>query len=107
MSHFAGLTCAVWKLGETFTGNTNRLGEMIRFHRFPFDAALGMSEGYLYLVKRPVLLPSVPAHRHGRAFPQGCQQEIVQRDKLIAVAARCPVQRTLEGAPVISTLEAG
>ena len=30
-----------------------------------------------------------------------------QRDKLIAVAARCPVQRTLEGTPVITTLVAG
>ncbi len=30
-----------------------------------------------------------------------------QRDKLIAVAARCPVQRTLEGTPVITTLAAG
>jgi putative redox protein len=29
-----------------------------------------------------------------------------QRDKLIAVAARCPVQRTLEGTPVITTLAA-
>jgi putative redox protein len=29
-----------------------------------------------------------------------------QRDKLIAVAARCPVQRTLEGTPVISTIAA-
>lgn len=27
-----------------------------------------------------------------------------QRDKLIAVGARCPVQRTLEGTPVITTL---
>ena len=26
-----------------------------------------------------------------------------QRDKLVAVAARCPVQRTLEGTPVITT----
>lgn len=26
-----------------------------------------------------------------------------QRDKLIAIAARCPVQRTLEGTPVITT----
>ena len=30
-----------------------------------------------------------------------------QRDKLIAVAARCPVQRTLEGTPVITTLAVG
>ena len=30
-----------------------------------------------------------------------------QRDKLVAIAARCPVQRTLEGTPVISTLGAG
>lgn len=29
-----------------------------------------------------------------------------QREKLIAVAARCPVQRTLEGAPVITTIAA-
>ena len=29
-----------------------------------------------------------------------------QRDKLIAVASRCPVQRTLEGTPVITTLSA-
>lgn len=29
-----------------------------------------------------------------------------QRGKLIAVAARCPVQRTLEGTPVITTLPA-
>ncbi len=29
-----------------------------------------------------------------------------QRDKLIAIAARCPVQRTLEGTPVITTLAA-
>lgn len=30
-----------------------------------------------------------------------------QRDKLIAVAARCPVQRTLEGTPVITTHAVG
>ena len=29
-----------------------------------------------------------------------------QREKLIAVAARCPVQRTLEGTPVITTVAA-
>ena len=29
-----------------------------------------------------------------------------QREKLIAVAARCPVQRTLEGTPVITTIAA-
>ncbi len=36
-----------------------------------------------------------------RVFGNGLTQE--QRDKLIAVAARCPVQRTLEGTPVITT----
>ncbi len=30
-----------------------------------------------------------------------------QRERLIEVAARCPVQRTLEGTPVISTSSAG
>lgn len=30
-----------------------------------------------------------------------------QRDKLVAAAARCPVQRTLEGTPVIVTHSAG
>jgi putative redox protein len=29
-----------------------------------------------------------------------------QRDKLTAIASRCPVQRTLEGTPVITTLTA-
>ena len=29
-----------------------------------------------------------------------------QRNKLIEVAARCPVQRTLEGTPIIKTVEA-
>ena len=29
-----------------------------------------------------------------------------QHDKLIEIAARCPVQRTLEGTPVISTVKA-
>ena len=31
-------------LGEVLTGNTNRLGKMIGFCRFPFDAAFGMRE---------------------------------------------------------------
>lgn len=29
-----------------------------------------------------------------------------QREKLVAVAARCPVQRALEGTPVITTIAA-
>lgn len=39
-----------------------------------------------------------------RVFGQDLTQE--QRDKLIAVASRCPVQRTLEGTPIINTLTA-
>ncbi len=40
-----------------------------------------------------------------RLFGDELSQE--QRDKLVVIAARCPIQRTLEGTPVISTLEAG
>lgn len=36
----------------------------------------------------------------------GQDLSVEQRQKLIAVAARCPVQRTLEGTPVITTLAA-
>lgn len=36
---------------------------------------------------------------------QGAQLSAEQRDKLFEVAAKCPVQRTLEGAPRIETLE--
>lgn len=39
-----------------------------------------------------------------RVFGEALTEE--QREKLITVAARCPVQRTLEGTPVITTLVA-
>lgn len=37
----------------------------------------------------------------------GAELTAEQREKLVAVAARCPVQRTLEGTPVITTIAAG
>jgi len=40
-----------------------------------------------------------------RIFGKNLTEE--QQDKLIAAAARCPVQRTLEGTPVIVTHSAG
>ena len=40
-----------------------------------------------------------------RIFGEGLSAE--QHDKLVEIAAKCPVQRTLEGTPVISTVKAG